>query len=838
MTASPAPSPARLSRQVREQFVAEIIQWLPQLTATMRERLSTAIDSAPSIQEQRLAIDARMAFEPRCDAWMQRVRQGLDKALTRPAPAAGGGDMSGVTAFALVDDEVVENKIIASRLSLAVIDKSGSELSDLNVRVQSLDRVADMPPKDVLRPESVAAVLIEQWRACELTREMWAVVHETVRAALALAMAQAYHNANQWLIQQGVMPQINLKSMVRRTGGGPGGSGASAAAPGEQGGDGGNSYPAPPDVGQQGGAYDGGAYEGGYGGPGGMAGGYGGAGAAGGYGQADQAAMPAQVLPGVRSTDLMRVAEETRMLTGAAPMLRMRARAHGVLGRLRRFLSDKVTNFSHTQPVTPSPRLAQALARPQPEEAPGTTVSMLLDAEADADVAHGSTLLMAPEEQVGQVAGQLLQQAAHLKQEAEGKSEKAIIEIVALIFQAILAEERIPAAIRIWFARLQIPVLRLALAEPDFFSNIDHPARQLIDRMGACAMGFEAASVSSARLEQEIKRIVQVIEQYPETGRRVFQLVLDEFKKFLNQFLTEGGSAERVATLAQQVEQKEALTVQYTIELNKMLTNLPVNDEIRFFLFHVWAEALATVTVRDGGQSEHTHQLKRAAHDLLWAVSAKPDREDRARVLQTLPALLQTLRYGMSALGLSAEEQDGHIKTLRDAVSQAFMARSESINEQALAELSRKLDALEDIVSEGDAGDLMLDPGAIELMLGVDAGDLFVITSGGSMPGPAALAWARELELGAWFQMEEQAHPGGGATRPGHLLRVQYVWRSQRGLLHIFTGGNKNYMVQTRRLAAWLQAGLITQEEDEALTVRATRDALARLDARPDQLLS
>ena len=835
MTASPAPSPARLSRQVREQFVAEIIQWLPQLTATMRERLSTAIDSAPSIQEQRLAIEARMAFEPRCDAWMQRVRQGLDKALTRPAPAAGGGDMSGVTAFALVDDEVVENKIIASRLSLAVIDKSGSELSDLNVRVQSLDRVADMPPKDVLRPESVAAVLIEQWRACELTREMWAVVHETVRAALALAMAQAYHNANQWLIQQGVMPQINLKAMVRRT---PGG-GSGASVPGSFGQENGSSYPASPDAGPQGG------YEGGYGGAAGggygngAAGNYAG-GAAGGYGGGDAAAQPAPPppLPGVHPSDLMRVAEETRMLTGAAPMLRMRARAHGVLGRLRRFLSDKVTNFSHTQPVTPSPRLAQALARPQPEEAPGTAVSMLLDAEADADVAHGSTLLMAPEEQVGQVAGQLLQQAAHLKQEAEGKDEKAIIEIVALIFQAILAEERIPAAIRIWFARLQIPVLRLALAEPDFFSNIDHPARQLIDRMGACAMGFEAASVGNARLEQEIKRIVQVIEQYPETGRRVFQLVLDEFKKFLNQFLTEGGSAERVATLAQQVEQKEALTVQYTIELNKMLTNLPVNDEIRFFLFHVWAEALATVTVRDGGQSEHTHQLKRAAHDLLWAVSAKPDREDRARVLQALPGLLQTLRYGMSALGLTADEQDGHIKTLRDAVSQAFMARSESINEQALAELSRKLDALEDIVSDDDVGDLMLDPGAIELMLGVDAGDLFVITSGGSMPGPAALAWARELELGAWFQMEEQDHPGGGATRPGHLLRVQYVWRSQRGLLHIFTGGNKNYMVQTRRLAAWLQAGLITQEEDEALTVRATRDALARLDARPDQLLS
>ena len=31
----------------------------------------------------------------------------------------------------------------------------------------------------------------------------------------------------------------------------------------------------------------------------------------------------------------------------------------------------------------------------------------------------------------------------------------------------------------------KIPVLRLALAEPDFFASIEHPARQLIDRMGA-----------------------------------------------------------------------------------------------------------------------------------------------------------------------------------------------------------------------------------------------------------------------------------------------------------------------------------------------------------------
>ena len=64
--------------------------------------------------------------------------------------------------------------------------------------------------------------------------------------------------------------------------------------------------------------------------------------------------------------------------------------------------------------------------------------------------------------------GNLRQTSTELKNKAETKSEKATIEIVALMFQAILQEDRIPPGIRVWFARLQMPVLRVALAEPIF----------------------------------------------------------------------------------------------------------------------------------------------------------------------------------------------------------------------------------------------------------------------------------------------------------------------------------------------------------------------------------
>src|SRR6202008_3160915 len=103
----------------------------------------------------------------------------------------------------------------------------------------------------------------------------------------------------------------------------------------------------------------------------------------------------------------------------------------------------------------------------------------------------------------------LTEQKQALKTQANTQEERATIEVVALLFASILTEERIPTAVRVWFARLQMPVLRVALAEPDFFSSAQHPARRLIDRMGACVMGFDAAPQGAGpELEGEVARVV------------------------------------------------------------------------------------------------------------------------------------------------------------------------------------------------------------------------------------------------------------------------------------------------------------------------------------------
>ena len=1037
------PLDRRLAAVVRQAFVAELDVALDAVAGRIETALAEPPAKATQAKHLMLHQDAMLGFRQHRASWLARVRGAWGRAAHTVSGATG---FAAIGALSLVDDDVVENKILASRLVLGLTDKISNAWNDLRLRMQRIEGTQELAAQDILRPDVLARIVVDEWVAVGLTREMWALAHEPVQDALTKAFQQACEHANATLVQHGVMPEVDLRSLVRRageaggtgrapaaaptppapsTGYGPpgaegyghgfatpghGASGYGGAFPGAPGTPGGAGYggaahtgfdsPVPPTAwGAPGGGHAGdphgaGAYaptvaaprpgwpadaSGGAGGipgtggpgegspgfaptvlvpmphwPGSAGGGSGGPGfgygfdaAAGGAGggspagatpgalptdglsgggagagvfadpmaatgraghagaggaamagppnqgfaptlvvpmgsggglpmgaapggvdlgggsglpgaggapamsdaapglagaaphgmgaQGDAAGGPAaagpatDMAPGAPGTGLApsgpmstvhpsalaRAERETRMMTAGTPMMRMRQRAQGVLGQLRRLLSDRVNDFDSQHGLVPSPGLAAALASPDTLFTP-TEVRQGTGMAGAASI-PGSDL--APAQAVERAAEQVRGRTEALKQKADTPSEKAIIEIVALMFQAILAEERIPASVRVWFARLQIPVLRVAMAEPEFFGSISHPARQLIDRMGACVLGFDAAAMQGSRLEVEIKRIVQVIEQYPETGRRVFQLVYEEFRKFLGKHLAGQGTARQLATVAQQVEQKEALSVQYTIELRKMLEGMPVAESIRDFMFKTWVDVLATAAVRHGAQDAATLAYKRAASDLVWVASAKPDRAERAQVMQLLPQLLAQLRQGLELLGMNASAQEAQIKMVNDAVAQAFMARGASgVSRAEVEQLAQRLADLEDVVSDDAAGDILLDAGSIELMLGIDASAIVVINEGGSEPTPPMRVWVRELDLGSWFLLDLRSH----------TEHVQYVWHSERGQLHLFQSNlGKHYLVQSWRLAAYLQAGLLAPLEDEALTVRATRDALA-----------
>jgi len=259
-----------------------------------------------------------------------------------------------------------------------------------------------------------------------------------------------------------------------------------------------------------------------------------------------------------------------------------------------------------------------------------------------------------------------------------------------------------------------------------------------------------------------------------------------------------------------------------------MLRDMPVRDEIREFLFKTWAEVLALSAVRDGPQHADTVAFKRTAADLVWAASAKPNRSDRAQVIQNLPALLQRLRQGLTLLGVNGAAQDAQVKVLTDTLADAFLSKTASIPQAHIDAMAKRLANLEDFISDATLGDMPLNADNIEMMLGIDASSIHVIADNGAPVDDAMVAWAQDLQPGTWYTLD---HNGASA-------QVQYAWQSQRKQLHLFAAvDGSSYLIQLCRLAAYLQAGLLVAQDEEGLTLRATRDALAKLDANPERLL-
>lgn len=766
------PSSTALAQNARRAFLEVLARDSAHAVSATVERIrnqatqAVAGDAALASKRRDLALD----IQQRVAAWRQELQTRLEDQraawasgpTSRPDNYSRRDSGAGAAGLSLVDDNTIERDILASRLSLSISDHSSSQFNDLRARLASLEHFDDLPHNDVLRPQMLAGWALDSWLQAGLTLDQWRVAQAIVHDEIGQLAEAGYHEANRRLLEQGVLPEIDLRPFIRRTLGGGGSGGTSPTGPGGLG----------PAIRGGGVPTSGGAT----------------AGAA---------------------------ATSTGGRGGVAPVTQ---HAEAVLSRLNLLMSKHVSDYAGFAATaaagTPRPAsqtLTQAINQAQ------SGLQKRYAQQVDVDLSGPSML------------EELQRNKQALKQAASTPVERATIEVVALMFQSILTDERIPASVRVWFARLQMPVLRVAVGEPDFFANIEHPARQLIDRMGSCVMGFDASATAVGdALEKEIKRVVQVVEAYPDTGRRVFQTVLTEFERFLKHyFQSENEATKKGVSLAQQVEQRETLAIQYTIELRRMLNEVPVQDGVREFLFQVWADVLATTAIKHSPASDQTKAMKRAAADLIWSASAKVSREERAEVIRRLPPLLRTLRDGMAQAGMPAAKQDEQIQILNSSLAAAFTAKSAAISNERLTHLMARLETLDEILP--DAADIQLDEATVLDLSGHESADLEVVGEGGTAPTPNMIKWADELKVGSWYQLDYR----------NRVEPVQLAWQGMRKQLSLFvTPQGRGVLFQQHRLAAFLQAGLLVPAEDETLTTRATRKALAKLDADPQRLVN
>lgn len=242
-----------------------------------------------------------------------------------------------------------------------------------------------------------------------------------------------------------------------------------------------------------------------------------------------------------------------------------------------------------------------------------------------------------------------------------GAGDRMKIDIVATLFDHVLADDRLPTEIRNSLARLQLPVLRMALADDTFFLSRTHPTRRLLDRLAQASLPpaaegkVDSDSVRSYR--EELDRVVHAVIHGSSEDAAEHARLLEDFERRLVEIAATSTPAPALVT---DEEDRDVLVIKATIQISQLLAGLDVDRAIRFFLLDVWSRVLAEIVCASSDPSRDAMlaRAKRLCVDLAWSAAPKTTSGERARLAGLLPTMIEALRAGLAMIDFPRVEQD------------------------------------------------------------------------------------------------------------------------------------------------------------------------------------
>lgn len=272
-----------------------------------------------------------------------------------------------------------------------------------------------------------------------------------------------------------------------------------------------------------------------------------------------------------------------------------------------------------------------------------------------------------------------------LMQASSGKLDHMVIDVVGSLFDQILSDPRVPPQMARQIARLQLPVLRVAMNDATFFSSRRHPVRRFVNRIASLACAFDEFDDGPGRaFLARVRELVQEIVEGDFDQIELYTAKLAELESFIgDQTQGEVQQSPAAATLESK-ESELRIQQRYMLQLSAALKPMQLPEYLRDFLSQVWSQALVLAVRREGPASERFQRFKRAGRDVVMSVQPKGSPVLRKRFLMQLPQLMKDLNEGMALIGWPEAAQKAFF-------AQLLPAHAESLKSTPLSELDHNM---------------------------------------------------------------------------------------------------------------------------------------------------
>ncbi len=245
-----------------------------------------------------------------------------------------------------------------------------------------------------------------------------------------------------------------------------------------------------------------------------------------------------------------------------------------------------------------------------------------------------------------------LQQNA--RQTDAGTFDLAVLGAVAGLFEFILDDPDISPHYKSEIAQLQIPALRVALVSPEFFSDDQHPARQLIDLLGLFSRHFPENNPSHLQALTQIETACTRVLDDPGHQIEAFAQAHQALITWLSEENART-SAEMTSDVAdlEHIEQQELGTLLALENLNDLTGRYPAPESVLRRMEAAWVPYMASLYVSEAGEGPGWRDACMTQLQLFLSLQPPDDGDMREARLQSIPRINTELRRGLLAQGAS-----------------------------------------------------------------------------------------------------------------------------------------------------------------------------------------
>lgn len=411
-------------------------------------------------------------------------------------------------------------------------------------------------------------------------------------------------------------------------------------------------------------------------------------------------------------------------------------------------------------------------------------------------------------------------------------------EVVRLMLDNLMHDHRLLPQVRAQVKALEPLFIRLSQSDPRFFSERQHPARQLLDKLTHRSLAY--ASESDPGFQSFISSVAQAIRALAgEEGQAAsFMQVLKTLEaQWALADLTQRSRQEEAAKALLHAEQRNLLAQRLAADFQERVKGTRVTDRVSAFLCGPWAQVVAESQLKGAeGRSDADGYLA-LVDDLIWSVQRRLAGRNRARLVQLVPVLLGKLRQGLELIQYPQERTTvffDELIRLHERVFDVLRVKTSPAPSEPLkvVDMGRDTDGGSQR-SQFDRDELQ----SLEVFwVGQDeATDAGYLTEDSVLlsdlqaqtdTDAATRPWsAHDLDIGSWVELHLK----------DKWVRVQLTWASPHRSLFMFVSGKGTAHSMSRRTMERLRSRDLMRVVTDVPVVDKALDGVAQTALRNDR---